>query len=165
MFDVQLVGELVDDDVVSGIVGCAAGEDIVPGKDDGTIGPGFAGTAFVGHGDERPMGALDGGGDVGTGIDQDGDDAREIIGGAMEEEHAGHRGDGETDFVGDLKAGAAFETLFGQKDEDVSLELAAVGAGETVVKWHTLTEEAVPIRVEGPGAETTATPVTEEGHG
>ena len=164
IFLIELVGEFVDDDVVRGGVGVAGGEDVVPGEDDGAIGPGFAGTGFVGFGDDPAVGTLDTGGDEGVGIDQDGDDTGEVVGGTMEEKDAGLGGDGETDLVGDAESVAALEELFVEEDEEVGLELGTVGGRETAIEGDGLEEEADPVGRERATTDATTTPRTENRH-
>lgn len=103
VFEVELVSEFVKDEVfaIGGIKGATFGR--VPGEDEGAHGTGgFAEKAFAAL---LPDVVADGVGSIDNeagGIDEDGEEAREVIGAAMEEEQAGLGGDGDSDFVGDV---------------------------------------------------------------
>ena len=127
---VQLVGELVQHDVVAVVNVGGAGDHTVPGQDHHVARPRFAKAGLrlvVGPGPSRVRAT--GRHQIGRRIHQDGDEVRIIVGLAMEEQDAGLRGDRDPNLVGDLEAATSFETLLCEEHLDVSGELLPVPGG------------------------------------
>lgn len=126
VFLVELVGELMEHDVVP--IGTVAGAffDLIPRDDDRSLAPRFTEVYAAGFGDCSSGATLNILDDERGGIDEDCAKPGEVSGVAVEEEKAGVSGDGDLDFIRDGEARASFEMLFGQQDVDVALEFFAV---------------------------------------
>jgi len=78
---------------------------------------------------------LHGFGEVGTGIDQDGDQPGINVGLTMEQEQTSLGGDGDLYLIGEFESAAALEHFFTQEDLHQALELVAIGFWKALVKW------------------------------
>jgi hypothetical protein len=74
------------------------------------------------------------GGDIGSGVYENGLQAGIVVGLAVQQEDAGVGGDGDSDLIGHPEPAAAFETLLGHENEDVPPQFLLIGLGQPAVK-------------------------------
>ena len=127
---VQLVGEFVQDEVLSVVDVRRPGLNVVPGKHDDPAGPRLAETGRFALQDDWTADRFDFLGHVGAGVNQDRDQPGVNVGLAMEQEQARLGRDGHLDLIRQLEAAAALERLLGEEDLDQPAQLLAIGVGQ-----------------------------------
>jgi hypothetical protein len=68
-----------------------------------------------------------------------------VIGSPMQKQYAGLSGDSNLYFIGYLQAAAALETLFAQKDKNMSPQLGLIFRRQLIIIRHIVLENRQPI--------------------
>ena len=158
---VQLVGELVQHDVVPVVDVRGARHHAVPGQDHHVARPRFAQAGLrrlIGEAMRRSAPARH---EIGRRIDQDGDEARVVVRLAVKEQHAGLRGDRDADLVGDRQAAAPFEALLGQEDLYVAQELLPILERQARRVGDVLLDDRAPLSGKGTASDGLSPPTFE----
>ena len=158
---VQLVGEFVEDDVLTPIAIPLVRLYLVPGDDHPAHLPGLADAGLpprrVHPGFVHQLAVHD----KGRGVDQDRAQLPIIIGLAVQYEKTGLSGDEHPHGIGDLQPTAAKEALFGEKDQDMPPQLLPDPIRDTRVQAQPFEEDPLPFRRKRGASQPLATPCLE----
>jgi hypothetical protein len=162
IFLVELMGELVEDHIVTIQRIGSALDHFVPGQDDRAGMPGFAGAlgGNVVNDFTVLLLVLD---QIGFGIDEYGLKFRIVAGFAAQQQQAGLRSDGDADFVCDFETGAAFEVLLGQENLHVAEQLVLILLVQPGKEREILFENGEPTRRRSRAPKPRAPAFSEEG--
>ena len=126
IFEIQLVGEFVDDDVVAAAGRLYPLARLVPRQYHRPFVPRLARPdllAFLHHTGAHMPGRRD---NVGAGINEDGPEAGIIVGIAMKQQKAGEGSHADFDLIRDDQTITALKPFFGQKNLDVPFKFPAI---------------------------------------
>ncbi len=162
---VELVGELVEDDVLPVVDVGRPPPDPIPRQHDRPMMPGLAEPYIMTFEHHAADGVVGLPRHIGPRVDQDRRQSGVVVGLAMQQEQTRLGRDRHADLIGDLQPAAALEPLLRQEDEDVPSQLLSVSFGQMPTDRDVPVQDGLPVSRERLGRYAGSSSLFESEHG